>query len=85
MHRIDMRMRLGMLHDSAAQERMVERERKLAEERKRKAETPTVLSELQQKKADEEAAREKAEGGTKKEEKPHMPRIRPLSEAKAIE
>ncbi|KAM0700287.1 hypothetical protein Q7P35_012007 [Cladosporium inversicolor] len=84
-HRIDMRMRLGMLHDSAAQDRMAERERKLAEERKRKAETPTVLSELEQKKADDEAAREKAEGGTKKEEKPHMPRIRPLSEAKAIE
>jgi hypothetical protein len=80
-----MRMRLGMLHDSAAQDRMVERERKLAEERKKKAETPTVLTELQQKKQDEEAAREKAEGGTKKEEKPHVPRIRPLSEAKAIE
>ena len=85
MHRIDMRMRLGMLHDSAAQDRMVERERKLAEERKKKAETPTVLTELQQKKQDEEAAKEKAEGGTKKEEKPHVPRIRPLSEAKAIE
>lgn len=80
-----MRMRLGMLHDSAAQDRMVERERKLAEERKKKAETPTVLTELQQKKQDEEAAREKTEGGTKKEEKPHVPRIRPLSEAKAIE
>jgi len=80
-----MRMRLGMLHDSAAQDRMVERERKLAEERKKKAETPTVLTELQQKKQDEEAAKEKAEGGTKKEEKPHVPRIRPLSEAKAIE
>lgn len=80
-----MRMRLGMLHDSAAQERMAERERKLAEERKRKAETPTVLSELEQKKRDDEAAREKAEGGTKKEEKSYMPRIRPLSEAKAIE
>jgi len=79
-----MRMRLGMLHDSAAQDRMVERERKLAEERKKKAETPTVLTELQQKKQDEEAAKE-AEGGTKKEEKPHVPRIRPLSEAKAIE
>jgi len=80
-----MRMRLGMLHDSAAQDRMVERERKLAEERKKKAETPTVLTELQQKKQDEEVAKEKAEGGTKKEEKPHLPRIRPLSEAKAIE
>ncbi|KAM0722259.1 hypothetical protein Q7P37_001700 [Cladosporium fusiforme] len=83
-HRIDMRMRLGMLHDSAAQERMAEREKKIAEEKKRQAEAPTVLTELQQKKHDEEASREK-EGGPKKEPKPHIPRIRPLSEAKAIE
>lgn len=80
-----MRMRLGMLHDSAAQERMAERERKLAEERKKKAETPTVLSEVEQKKKDEEAAKEHAEGGAKPDEKPYRPRIRPLSEAKAIE
>ena len=80
-----MRMRLGMLHDSAAQERMAERERKLAEERKKKAETPTVLSEVEQKKKDEEEAKEHAEGGAKQEEKPYRPRIRPLSEAKAIE
>lgn len=80
-----MRMRLGMLHDSAAQERMAERERKMAEEKKRQAETPTVMTELQQKKHDEEQARKKTDGGAKKEEKQHVPRIRPLSEAKAIE
>lgn len=80
-----MRMRLGMLHDSAAQERMAEREKKIAEEKKRQAEAPTVMTELQQKKHDEEAAREKKDGGAKKESKPHIPRIRPLSEAKAIE
>lgn len=78
-------MRLGILHDSAAQERMAERERKRAEEKKKQAETPTVMTELQQKKHDEEAAREKAEGGSKQEEKPYNPKIRPLSEAKAID
>lgn len=80
-----MRMRLGILHDSAAQERMAERERKRAEEKKKQAETPTVMTELQQKKHDEEAAREKTEGGAKQDEKPYNPKIRPLSEAKAID
>lgn len=82
-----MRMRLGILHDSAQQERMAERERKREEEKKRQAEAPTVLTELEQKKADEEAAKEKEEGGKKKEEKAKASqvKIRPLSEAKAIE
>jgi len=81
-----MRMRLGILHDSAQQERMAERERKREEDKRRQAEAPTVLTELQQKKADEEAAKEKAEGGKKKEESKAPPiKIRPLSDAKAIE
>lgn len=81
-----MRMRLGILHDSEQQERMAERERRREEEKKRQAEAPTVMTELQQKKADEEAAKEKAEGGKKKEEsKPSKVKIRPLSDAKAIE
>lgn len=81
-----MRMRLGILHDSAQQERMAERERRREEEKKRQAEAPTVMTELQQKKADEEAAKEKAEGGKKKDEgKAPQVRIRPLSDAKAIE
>ena len=65
---------------------MAERERKREEEKRRQTEAPTVLTELQQKKADEEATKEKAEGGKKKEEsKPQPVKIRPLSEAKAIE
>lgn len=86
-HRIDMRMRLGILHDHAAQERMAERERKREEDKKRLAEVPTVMTEAQQQKADKEAEREKADGGksAKKEEKAPAIKIRPLSEAKAIE
>ncbi|KAK1036197.1 hypothetical protein LTS16_013902 [Friedmanniomyces endolithicus] len=42
-HQVDMRMRLGILHDAEAQQRMHEREQKAAEERKRKAEAPTAI------------------------------------------
>lgn len=88
-HRIDMRMRLGILHDPDAQQRMHDREQRLAEERKRKAEQPTVRTELEQKKHDEQKAKEAADGaaGKPKEEqhKPLKPKIRPLSEARAIE
>ena len=62
---------------------MAERERKKEEDKKRLAEMPTVRSELEQKKWDDEAAREKTEG--KKEEQTPRIKIRPLSEAKAIE
>ncbi|KAF2218051.1 hypothetical protein CERZMDRAFT_31447 [Cercospora zeae-maydis SCOH1-5] len=88
-HRIDMRMRLGILHDPDAQQRMHEREQRLAEEKKRKAEQPTVRTELEQKKHEEQAAKEAADAaaGKPKEEqhKPLKPKIRPLSEARAIE
>lgn len=82
-----MRMRLGLLHDAEAQQRMHEREQRAAEERKRKAEAPTVRTEVEQKKHDEQKARE-AQGGdggeAKKEEKKRV-KIRPLSDARAIE
>ncbi|PNS20247.1 hypothetical protein CAC42_5697 [Sphaceloma murrayae] len=88
LHRGDMRMRLGILHDSAAQERMHARE--VAEQAKKKAEAeaPTVRSEAEQKKFEaEEKARAEGKEPTKehKEEKKPKPRIRPLSEARAIE
>ncbi|QIW95413.1 hypothetical protein AMS68_000931 [Peltaster fructicola] len=83
-HWIDMRMRLGILHDPEAQDRMHERQRRKEEEEKRKAETPTVRSEEEQKKHDADAARDKA-GTEKKSEKAKGPNIRPLSDAKAIE
>ncbi|KAM3419677.1 OPA3-like protein [Cercospora zeina] len=88
-HRIDMRMRLGILHDPDAQQRMHEREQRLAEEKQRKAEQPTVRTELEQKKHDEQKAQEAADAmaGKPKEEqhKSSKPKIRPLSEARAIE
>jgi optic atrophy 3 protein len=65
---------------------MHEREKKAAEEKKVKAETPTVRSEAEQKKFDEQKARdERAEKEPKKEEKSSKIKIRPLSDARAIE
>lgn len=76
-----MRMRLGILHDAAAQDRMYAQAE--AEAKRKKEAPPTVLNELEQKKKDDETAKEKEEG--KKESKAPKVKIRPLSEAKAIE
>ncbi|KAI6826498.1 hypothetical protein KC365_g4924 [Hortaea werneckii] len=85
-HQIDMRMRLGLLHDADAQQRMHEREQRAAEDKKRRAESPTVRTELEQRKHDEDQAKTENAGDKKKEEeKRHRVRIRPLSDAKAIE
>ncbi|CZT19365.1 uncharacterized protein RCC_05213 [Ramularia collo-cygni] len=88
-HRIDMRMRLGILHDADAQQRMVDREVRAAEERKRKAETPIVRTEEEQLKYDAQKAKEEqdAKDGKPKEEKvsSSRPKIKPLSETRAIE
>ncbi|KAI7278050.1 hypothetical protein KC345_g6199 [Hortaea werneckii] len=85
-HQIDMRMRLGLLHDADAQQRMHEREQRAAEDKKRRAESPTVRTELEQRKHDEDQAKAESAGDKKKEEekRPRV-RIRPLSDAKAIE
>jgi optic atrophy 3 protein len=85
-----MRLRLGLLHDPEAQRKMHEREQRAAEEKKRKAEAPTVRSEEEQKKYDEQQARAQAAGqkpdaDVKKEEKKPRVRIKPLSDARAIE
>ena len=82
-----MRMRLGILHDAEAQQRMHEREQRAAEEKRKKEESPTVRSEEEQKKYDERKAKE-AKGetdGKKKEEKAPRVKVRPLSDARAIE
>ncbi|KAH0169282.1 hypothetical protein KCU67_g3135, partial [Aureobasidium melanogenum] len=81
LHRVDMRMRLGILHDAAAQERMHAREAAEAAAKKRQSEAPTVKTEAQQK-ADDAAAADLKE---KRSEAPSKPRIRPLSESRAIE
>lgn len=83
-----MRMRLGILHDPEAQQRMHEREQRAADEKKRKADAPTVRSELEQKKHEEQKAKQTQQpedgGEVKKEEKKKV-KIRPLSDARAIE
>lgn len=86
-----MRMRLGILHDPEAQQRMHEREQRAAEEKKRKAEAPTVRTEIEQRRHEEEKARQQAQqsedGGGKEEkrEEKKKVKIRPLSDARAIE
>lgn len=83
-HRIDMRMRLGILHDPEAQQRMHERQKKADEEKKRQQEAPTVRTAEEQKKYDEQKKKDEADG-KKEAEKPQKVKIRPLSEARAIE
>jgi optic atrophy 3 protein len=78
-----MRLRLGLLQDTAAIERQAAKEAAEAAAKKHKHEVPTVKTEAQTK-ADEKAAAKAAK--EKAESKPApRPRIRPLSEAKAIE
>ncbi|KAG9519599.1 hypothetical protein KCU71_g23846, partial [Aureobasidium melanogenum] len=69
LHRVDMRMRLGILHDAAAQERMHAREAAEAAAKKRQSEAPTVKTEAQQK-ADDAAAADLKE---KRSEAPSKP------------
>lgn len=79
-HRIDMRLRLGVLRDSAAAERRAAAE---AEARKHKPTTPTVKTEAQTKA--QEAADSKAKAAADAASKRPKYHIRPLSESKAIE
>lgn len=81
LHRIDINMRLGLLQDTAAIDRQVAREKADADAKKKAAQIPTVKTEAQAK-ADEEAASKAGDAGADKKPKP---RVRPLSEAKAIE
>lgn len=83
LHRVDMRMRLGILHDAAAQERMHAREAAEIAVKKKKAEAPTVRTEAEQKAYDAEVAQEKDKASEKV--KATSPKIRPLSESRAIE
>ena len=85
-HRLDMRLRLGLLQDQSAIDRQIAREAAEAQAKKAKAEIPTVKTEAQTK-ADEAAAlREKEKGNERaKSTSTNKVRIRPLSEAKAID
>lgn len=78
-----MRLRLGLLQDAAAIEKQAAREAAEAKAAKHKQSIPTVKTEAQVK-ADEKAAEKAAKEGTEPAKKPPV-RIRPLSEAKAVE
>ncbi len=83
LHRADMRLRLGLLRDAATIEKQAAREAADAAAKKHKHSIPTVKTEAQTL-AEEKAAKEKARDPDPP--KPaSKPRIRPLSEAKAIE
>ena len=82
MHRVDMRLRLGLLQDPAAIEKQLQRDAAEEAARKAKAEIPTVKTKARTE-ADEAAA--KAREKEKDKPKPKGPHIRPLSEAKAID
>ncbi|GES64892.1 OPA3 domain protein [Aspergillus terreus] len=81
LHRLDMRLRLGTLRDTAASQRRAQAE---AAVRKHKPTSPTVKTEAEAKAEEEAIARAKAaaEEAAKPAPRPH---IRPLSESKAIE
>lgn len=79
-----MRMRLGLLQDPAVIDRQIKKEMQLAETARQKAATPTVRTEAEMK-AEEALTEKEREAIRKKAEERTKPRIRPLSEQKAIE
>ena len=80
-----MRLRLGLLQDSAAIEKQAAREAAEARAKRHRLEAPTVKTEAQTKADEAAAAKEKEKGTTTAKTTPPKPRIRPLSEAKAID
>ncbi|KAL6711969.1 hypothetical protein ACN47E_003012 [Coniothyrium glycines] len=84
LHRIDMRMRLGLLQDPAVIDRQIKKEVAAAEAARRKAQTPTVPTK-EEMEAEEALSEKDREAIKKKAEERSKPRIRPLSEQKAIE
>lgn len=83
-HRVDMRLRLGLLQDHASIDKQIAREAAEAQARKQKQEFPTVKTQAQSKADEASLAGEKAKG-VEKAKAASKPRIRPLSEAKAID
>jgi hypothetical protein len=77
-------MRLGLLQDPAVIDRQIKKELQAAEAARQKAATPTVKTEEEMKAEDAMTEKEK-EAIRKKAEERTKPRIRPLSEQKAIE
>ncbi len=81
-----MRFKLGLLQDTATLEKQAAREAAEAQAKKHKHEAPTVKTEAQTIADEAAAAKAKKEGSEKPKEAPSKkPKIRPLSEAKAID
>ena len=78
-----MRLRLGLLRDTAAIDRQVAKEAAEAQAKKHKHEAPTVKTEAQTR-ADDAVARDK-DKSAQPAKTSAKPRIRPLTEAKAID
>jgi hypothetical protein len=82
LHRIDIRLRLGLLQDTSAIERQVQREIAEAEARRARSAVTTVKTEAQVKFDAERLRKEIKEIEDKAKQ---LPRVRPLSENRAIE
>jgi hypothetical protein len=77
-----MRLRLGLLQDAATIEKQIARETAEADARRKRAAIPTVKTEAQAKREEDLTIKEKK---AIQDSAKALPRIRPLSEAKAIE
>lgn len=84
LHKMDMRLRLGLLQDSAAIEKQIAREAAEAQAKKHKSQTPTVKTEAETKAEEAAEAKLRAKTAESTKKRPKF-RIRPLSEAKAID
>lgn len=78
-----MRWRIGLLQDSQALERQAARDAAKREADRKKSQIPTVKTEAQTKAEEDAAKKEKVE--EEKDKHPPKPKIKPLSETKAIE
>lgn len=78
-----MRWRIGLLQDSAALERQAARDAAKKEREAKKSQVPTVKTEAETK-AEEDQTRKDAQA-EEKDKHPPQPKIKPLSETKAIE
>ncbi|KAK7545595.1 optic atrophy 3 protein-domain-containing protein [Phyllosticta citricarpa] len=83
LHRLDVRWRVGLLQDPVVIEKQVQRELKEAEAKRRAAQGQTVKTEAESK-ADEEALKKTKEQLVKAKSSRPI-KVRPLSEAKAID
>ncbi len=78
-----MRWRIGLLQDAAVLEKQAARDAAKREAERRKADIPTVKTEAQTKAEEAQASKEKA--SEDRDKHPPRPKIKPLSETKAIE